>query len=87
MFTKKYKVTIVGLKEYEKTTESGKPYTLRFANCVYQDKDNKCLKGYDVDTIKTSEELELDKHYEVVMLFNKVNDKYYKEIVSATLLK
>jgi hypothetical protein len=87
MFSKTINAKCVGIKIYNKKTEKGTEYTVKVANILYENTENKNLKGLETESLKTSANLEPGNTYELVVVIQKVEEKYYKEIVSAKQLK
>jgi len=87
MYSKTVVAKCVGMKEYTKKKENGSEYNIMLANVVYENKENANLRGAEAESIKTNTELEIGHMYELVIVIQKVEEKYYKEIVSAKAIK
>ena len=87
MFSKTINAKCVGIKTYTKKKENGTEYKITLANVVYENKENTALTGAEAESIKTSLKLDVGTMYEMVVVIQKVEEKYYKEIVSAKAIK
>lgn len=86
MYSKTIRANVVGTRTYTGTSEKGKQYTSYYINIAYKDEDNKYVDGYNVESIRYKEPLK-NGEYDLVVVTQKVNDKYYKEIVSADYIE
>lgn len=87
MYSKTIKAKVIGYRSYTGKTEEGKEYKTYYQNIYYKDDENKYVYGYITDSIKIREPLTTEGEYELVVVTQKVGEKYYKEIVSANYIK
>lgn len=86
MFTKKYNAKVLGKKTYTKKKDDGTEYNYTLYCICYKEEDNKNLEGFAVDTLKSRENLQIGKEYQILIVFQKNGDLYYKEIVGANAI-